>query len=95
MEDADEEFYPVTLTDKRTGFQAGTLMIKINYKPIQKNLLVATWADKLLSESALLDKYEFFNDQLANEFKDDCQFGYLSFALNTLTIPAMAEGAPG
>lgn len=62
LEDADEEFYPVTLTDKRTGFQAGTLMIKINYKPFQKNLLAPTWADKLLSEAALVDKYEFFNE---------------------------------
>ena len=42
-EDADEELYPVTLQDKRTGYKAGTIFIKINYKPIDKTLLNPNW----------------------------------------------------
>ena len=42
------------------------------------------------------NKYEFFNDCLANEFKDDCQFGSLALELDSLSIPpmqdSMAEG---
>ena len=79
LDDADEELYPVTLKDKKTGFENGTLFIKINYKPMDKSLLSSTWPDKMHSAQQLKDKFEFFNDQLANEFKDDCQFGYLKF----------------
>ena len=79
LDDADEELYPVTLKDKKTGFENGTLFIKINYKPMDKSLLSSTWPDKMRSAQQLKDKFEFFNDQLANEFKDDCQFGYLKF----------------
>ena len=39
LDDEDEELYPVTLRDKRTGFEAGTLFIKINYKPMDASLL--------------------------------------------------------
>lgn len=62
----------MTLKDKRTGFEAGTLFIKISYKPIDKNLLDATWSAKLQAASRLENKFEYFNDNLANEFKDDC-----------------------
>lgn len=79
LDDADEELYPVTLKDKKTGFENGTLFIKINYKPMDKSLLSSTWPDKMRSAQQLKDKFEFLNDQLANEFKDDCQFGYLKF----------------
>lgn len=62
LDDADEELYPVTLKDKRTGFEAGTLFIKISYRPMDSKLLAPTWPDKLLAPSHLEDKFEFFND---------------------------------
>lgn len=89
VEDADEELYPVTLTDKKTGFQAGTLFIKIAYRPMDSGLLDPTWGNKLQAASHLENKYEYFNDNLANDFKDDCQFGYLQMELDSLQIPAM------
>ena len=89
LNDADEELYPVTLKDKRTGFEAGTLFVKINYKPIEKELLTDQWPDNLKAAAHLENKFEYFNDHLANEFKDDCQFGSLSMELETLSIPAM------
>lgn len=49
LDDADEELYPVTLKDKKTGFENGTLFIKINYKPMDKSLLSSTWPDKMRS----------------------------------------------
>ena len=48
------------------------MFIKINYKPMDKSLLSSAWPDKMRSAKQLKDKFEFFNDQLANEFKDDC-----------------------
>ena len=36
------------------------------------------------------NKYEFFNENLANEFKDDCQFGRLSVELVALQIPLLS-----
>lgn len=72
LDDADEELYPVTIKDKKTGFESGTLFIKINYKPMDKGLLSPSWPEKLRTASQLPDKFEFFNDCLANEFKDDC-----------------------
>ena len=71
LDDADEEFYPVTLRDKRTGFEAGTLLLKVNYKPIESKLLSPDWP-RQLKTGAISNKFEFFNDNLANEFKDDC-----------------------
>ena len=51
LDDEDEELYPVTLKDKKTGFEAGTLFIKINYKPIDHSLLSPSWPEKLRSAS--------------------------------------------
>ena len=81
----------MTLKDKRTGFEAGTLFIKINYKSIDEKLLSPNWSDKLVGPKQLDNKYEFFNDNLANEFKDDCQFGSLTLELDSLSIPAMQD----
>ena len=89
LDDADEELYPVTLKDKKTGFESGTLFIKISYKPIDKSLLDAAWTNKLLAAQHLDNKFEYFNDNLANEFKDDCQFGFLTLELGQLFIPQM------
>ena len=91
--DADEELYPITLKDKRTQFEAGTLFVKIAYKPIQEDLLAIGWSDNLMIGSHLENKFEFFNDPLANEFKDDCQFGFLGMELDSLTIPAMQDNS--
>ena len=49
------------------------------------------WTGFLKEASQLEDKYEYINDHLQNEFKDDCQFGYLTFELTTLTIPLMSN----
>ena len=49
LDDVDEELYPITLKDKKTGFESGTLFIKINYKPIDKALLTPSWPEKLTS----------------------------------------------
>ena len=44
-----------------------------------------------MEESQLEDKFEFFNDQLTNDFKDQCQFGYLDIELGSLDIPPMGD----
>ena len=43
----------------------------------------------LQEASKLENKFEYINDHLKNEFKDDCQFGYLTMELQTLAIPLM------
>lgn len=91
--DEDEELYPITLRDPRTGFEAGTLFVKIEYKPIDEKLLDISWADNLKAGSHLDNKFEFFNDHLTNEFKDDCQFGYLAMELESLNIPEMQDNS--
>ena len=45
LDDDDEELYPVTLKNKRDGFEAGTLFIKINYKPMDASLITPTWTE--------------------------------------------------
>ena len=91
LEDVDEEIYPVTLKNPRTGLQAGTIFFKLNYKPIDEKLVNPAWKGYLKEASKLDNKYEYFNDHLQNEFKDDCQFGYLSLELETLSIPLMSN----
>ena len=56
-------------------------------------MLAVGWSDNLMIGSHLENKFEFFNDHLANEFKDDCQFGFLSMELDSLTIPAMQDNS--
>ena len=84
LEDMDEEIFPVTLTDPKTRFQSGTIFLKLNYTPIDINLVNPAWVDSLLEASKLQNKFEFINDHLQNEFKDDCQFGFLSMELASL-----------
>ena len=71
-EDKDEEIYPVTLINPRTLLQAGTIFFKLNYKPIDSALVNPAWEKDLLVASKLENKYEYINDHLKNEFKDDC-----------------------
>jgi len=56
-------------------------------------LLSPAWPEKVRSAGQLSDKYEFFNDFLTNEFKDDCQFGFLKMELDSLTIPPMQDSS--
>ena len=53
-------------------------------------LLCSDWANNLLEASCLKNKFEFFNENLANEFKDDCKFGQLCVELTSLQIPYMS-----
>jgi hypothetical protein len=68
----------------------GTVELHMNFKAIDKGLLQPDWAKNLRVSSMLENKYEFFNDNLANEFKDDCQFGKLYVSLRSLYIPMMS-----
>jgi len=67
----------------------GTLFFTTTYQPIEISLVNRTWPTNLNVADALPDKYEFFNDHLTNEFKDTCQFGYLTVELDGLKIPMM------
>lgn len=81
--------YPLTIRSSRGQFEAGTLFLNMKYSALSKNLLQPDWANRLLEASNLENKFEFFNDNLANEFKDDCQFGQLTVELVSLKIPLM------
>lgn len=62
----------------------------MKYEALDSNLLNQTWPNALRGPKKMLDsKYEFFNEQLANEFKDDCQFGFLSLELTNVAIPKL------
>ena len=89
LEDMAEELYPVTLMDPKTNFRFGTLFLKLNYRALDNSLVNPAWTDHLLEASKLQNKYEYINDHLQNEFKDDCQFGFLAVELSSLSIPMM------
>lgn len=56
----------------------------MRYTALSKDLLQPNWTNNLLEASKLSNKFEFFNDNLANSFKDDCQFGVLTVELRSL-----------
>jgi len=60
------------------GHKIGTVFITTEYQPINTQLLHPDWVKNLKEASQLEDKFEFFNDFLTNEFKDQVQFGYLT-----------------
>lgn len=71
--------FPLTL--RKGQFCAGTVFFEVAYKALWKHLLLSTWPDQLREATCLPDKFEFFNDQLSNEFTDECQFGQLNLEL--------------
>ena len=46
-EDEDEELVPITLLDKKSGFQAGTIFINMKYEALDSTLLDQTWPNEL------------------------------------------------
>lgn len=81
--------FPVTVM--KAAFVVGEVFLSFKYKPIDEALLRPKWSTNLKEASQLDDKFEFFNEQLKNDFKDDCQFGYLSIELARLNIPLMGQ----
>jgi len=65
-----DNFYPISMKQKRTNFVAGTLFCECEYKAMDRNLLAPEWITSLKLSKDLDNKYEYFNDHLANEFKD-------------------------
>lgn len=54
-------------------------------------LLRPNWQAKLKSAEQAKDKFEFFNDNLKNLFKDEVQFGVLKLDLAKVVIPLLAQ----
>jgi hypothetical protein len=82
--------YPLTLSEE--GHKIGSVFLTAEYWPIDHKLIDTMWTANLMDASSpQFDKYEFFNDNLTNEFKDTCQFGHLSLELDSLLIPLMSQ----
>ena len=71
--------------------KTGTLFVTARYTPMDQLLMHETWPANLREASALPDKFEFFNDHLANEFKDVCSFGSLQCDMTSFFIPQMTK----
>jgi hypothetical protein len=84
---SEPSIYPVTLINKRTLFKSGSLFLNVTYKPISSALIYNDWPLKLNNPG---NKFEFFNENLMNAFRDDCQFGYLTVELSSMHIPLMS-----
>lgn len=87
MENDTKCILPITLSDKASGLSTGTIFVQFRFIPLDAKLLHENWPSKLLEASKMENKYEFFNDNLSNTFKDFCQFGYVQLELIDLKIP--------
>lgn len=83
--------HPCTLVNKGTSFECGTVFLRFRYTPVSPSLFNEEWKKNVKSANQLENKFEFFNDNLANAFKDDCQFGSLRLDLTTVSLPMLAQ----
>lgn len=72
--------------NKKLNKVVGMVYLRLKYEPMSIELLDEEWLLELKMPQQI-DKYNYFNDFLVNEFKNACHFGYLEVELIELHIP--------
>lgn len=67
---------PVPIYNKKIMRTVGYVYVRVNYKPLDQALFDQEWLTEL-EASNKIDKYQYFNSYLANEFKNVCHCGYI------------------